>query len=70
LKDFHDYRRAQEKLNLLYRNRDKWNEMSLINIAHSGKFSSDNTIKKYADEIWNIKSIYKGGGRDGLSNSK
>ena len=70
LKDFHDYRRSQEKLNLLYRNRDKWNEMSLINIANSGKFSADNTIKKYANEIWNIKSINQGGAKDGLSNSK
>lgn len=63
LKDFHEYRLAQEKINDLYRDRHKWNEMSLINIAHSGKFSADNTVKKYADEIWNIKSIYKGGGK-------
>ncbi len=61
LKDFHDYRKAQEEINELYRDRDKWNKMSLINIAHSGVFSSDNTIRKYADEIWQVKSIYKGG---------
>jgi len=29
--------------------------MCLVNIGNSGIFSSDNTIKKYADEIWNIK---------------
>ncbi len=61
LKDFHDYRKAQEEINELYRDRDKWNKMSLINIGHSGVFSSDNTIRKYADEIWQVKSIYKGG---------
>lgn len=55
LKDFDDYRLAQEKINDLYRDRNKWSKMSLINIAHSGVFSSDNTIKKYAEEIWGIK---------------
>lgn len=57
LKDFNDYRLAHEKLNDLYRNSEKWNEMSLINIAHSGIFSSDYTIKNYAKEIWGIKTI-------------
>lgn len=41
----------------MYRDRNKWMQMSLINIAKSGVFSSDNTIKKYADEIWNIKPV-------------
>ncbi len=54
LKDFESYKKAQEKISSLYRDREKWSKMSLINIAHSGKFSSDYTIKKYADEIWNI----------------
>ena len=61
LKDFHEYRKAQEKINYLYRNRDKWLEISLINIAYSGKFSSDYTIKEYAEDIWNIKSILEEG---------
>lgn len=69
LKDFHEYRKAQEKIGDLYRDRDKWLEMSLINIAYSGKFSSDYTIKEYAEEIWNIKSVLKEGD-NGLSSNK
>ena len=65
LKDFHEYRRAQEKIEYLYRNREKWLEISLINIANSGRFSSDYTIEEYAEHIWNIKRIK--GGENGLS---
>lgn len=57
LEDFESYRKAQERLNKLYRDRDQWNKISLHNIAKSGAFSSDNTIRKYADEIWDIKSL-------------
>ena len=57
LKDFEDYKNAQEKISDLYRDKMKWQDMSLVNIAKSGHFSSDNTIKKYAEEIWNIKSL-------------
>ena len=57
LKDFDSYRLAHERINDLYRDFHRWNRMSLINIAKSGIFSSDNTIKKYAEEIWNIKPI-------------
>lgn len=54
LKDFAAYLDAQNKIDELYRNQDKWREMSIVNIAHSGAFSSDNTIKKYARDIWRI----------------
>ncbi len=57
LKDFEEYINAQKKIDKLYRNRDKWMEMSLVNIARSGIFSSDNTIKNYASDIWNIVPI-------------
>lgn len=57
LKDFEDYANAQKKIDTLYKDRYRWMEMSLVNIAKSGVFSSDITIKKYADEIWDIKSI-------------
>ena len=36
----------------MYKNKDKWNEMALINIANSGVFSSDRTIAEYAQDIW------------------
>jgi len=54
-KDFDSYVKAQERINDLYKDQDKWVKMCLVNIGNSGIFSSDNTIKKYADEIWNIK---------------
>ncbi len=57
LKDFDSYVKAQEKVDSLYRNTSKWQEMSIINIANSGIFSSDNTILQYSKEIWNSKQI-------------
>lgn len=54
-KDFDSYVKAQERINELYKDQDKWVKMCLINIGNSGIFSSDNTIQRYADEIWNIK---------------
>lgn len=54
LADFESYKQAQHRIDTLYRDRDQWNRMSAANIADSGVFSSDNTIKKYAKEIWNV----------------
>jgi starch phosphorylase len=54
LKDFDSYVNAQNKIDKLYRDKNKWQEMCIINIAKSGIFSSDNTIKKYAQEIWHV----------------
>ena len=60
LKDFNAYVEAQNKINTLYENRRGWLQMCLINIAHSGIFSSDNSIKKYAEDIWHIKAVKRG----------
>ena len=57
LRDFDSYRLGQEKINNLYGDILKWNQMSLINIGKSGRFSSDNTIKNYAKDIWNIEGM-------------
>jgi starch phosphorylase len=57
LKDFDSYAKAQAKVDALYKNESKWAEKAIINIAKSGKFSSDRTIKEYADEIWNLKAV-------------
>ena len=59
LKDFKSYVKAQDKANLLYNNMYKWQEMCGINIAHSGVFSSDRTIKEYATGMWGSELIYK-----------
>ena len=55
LEDFASYVAAQEKIDQLYRDKEKWARMSLINIATSDKFTSDDTIEQYAKEIWNLK---------------
>jgi len=54
MKDFDAYCLAQKKANDLYKNTENWSRMSAMNIAHSGIFASDETIKQYADEIWKI----------------
>jgi starch phosphorylase len=57
LKDLPEYIEAQKKIDLAYRDPKKWHRMALINIATSGKFSSDRTIAEYAKEIWEIKPL-------------
>lgn len=54
LKDFDSYVKAWHNLESLYNNRDEWNKIALHNTAKSGFFSSDRTIKQYADEIWKL----------------
>lgn len=55
LGDLPDYIRAQEKAAELYQDKEKWAKMCLYNIASMGTFSSDVSVKNYADKIWNIK---------------
>ena len=55
LEDFDAYVKAQETIDKLYRNRSHWMKMSLVNIANSDKFTSDDTIEEYACEIWNLE---------------
>jgi len=57
LKDFDAYVKAQNEIDRLYRQKSIWQQMSIINIAKSGIFSSDNTIRKYAKEIWGTPPI-------------
>ncbi len=57
LKDFDDYVQTQKKVDQNYRDQNKWAKKCIVNIAHSGKFSSDRTISEYADDIWNIKPV-------------
>ena len=54
LKDFDAYIKAQAEATELYKDVDRWSVMSAMNIAHSGCFSSDEVIRKYAKEIWNV----------------
>lgn len=59
LRDFDSYLKAQNKVDALYRDSNKWQRMCGVNIAHSGLFSSDRTIEQYAAGIWGSEVIYK-----------
>lgn len=48
---------AHNKASALYADRPKWYEKAILNVANSGKFSSDRTISEYAEKIWKIKSL-------------
>ena len=54
LKDFADYLDTWKRMTTDYRDIEKWNRMSLVNIAKAGTFSSDRTIREYAGEIWKV----------------
>ena len=55
LADLTSYVQAHEKLGALYADRDAWAQKAVLNVASSGKFSSDRTISEYAADIWNVK---------------
>ena len=55
--DFKDYRRAQHDLQALYRDKQKWNHMSLKNISNAGIFSADRSIMDYARDIWGATPV-------------
>lgn len=57
LADFNAYVNAQENVEARYRDSQRWARTMLINIAKSGYFSSDRTIRQYAEEIWDLKPI-------------
>ena len=54
LADLKAYLEADQRLVELYANPDAWTRMAILNIAGSGKFSSDRTIAQYAADIWNV----------------
>lgn len=54
LKDFSSYIEAQAHADFVYRDKFKWFQKAAVNISKSGRFSSDETIKRYASEIWGI----------------
>jgi len=58
LADYESYIKAQEKVDRLYMNPLEWSKKCLLNIAASGKFSSDRTISDYARDIWNVEPTF------------
>lgn len=57
LADYRSYVDCQDKVDELYRHPEEWTTKSMINIANMGYFSSDRTIKEYAENIWHIDSV-------------
>jgi starch phosphorylase len=57
LADFKDYLRCQTSLGRTWADRPRWNQMALLNTARSGFFSSDRSIRTYAETIWNVKPL-------------
>ncbi|MGN0651778.1 MAG: glycogen/starch/alpha-glucan phosphorylase [Gemmiger sp.] len=57
LADFKDYRRAQHTVQELYRQKETWNRMSLMNIANAGIFSADRSVMDYARDIWGATPV-------------
>ena len=55
--DYASYMKAQKKIDNLYKNQDEWTKKSILNCARIGKFSSDRSIKEYAQKIWNVKPV-------------
>jgi starch phosphorylase len=57
LADFHDYMRAQDAVSAAWADRRAWNRMSLLNSARTGFFSSDRSIREYAERIWKAEEF-------------
>lgn len=57
LKDFRSYEQAQSRVEKAYKDEAGWAKSAMINVANSGKFSSDRTIEEYAKEIWHLDKV-------------
>jgi glycogen phosphorylase len=56
--DFRSYSDAQAKVDAAYRDQKRWAKMAILNTARMGKFSSDRTIREYAEQIWKLKPAH------------
>ncbi len=54
LRDFESYLECQERVNAAFGDQEKWTRMAILNVARMGKFSTDRTIRQYAEEIWGV----------------
>jgi starch phosphorylase len=57
LADFQSFVDCQSQVSQAYLDTEHWTRMSILNVARSGKFSSDRTIKEYCQDIWNVKPV-------------
>jgi starch phosphorylase len=57
LADYTSYIGCQEEVSRVYQNRDEWTRRAILNVAHMGKFSSDRTIREYAEKVWHVRGV-------------
>jgi starch phosphorylase len=57
LEDFAAYKEAQERIARAYKDTTGWTKMAVLNVARCGRFSSDRTIREYADDIWKVSPV-------------
>lgn len=57
LADYESYIKCQERVSRTYRDTRSWTRMSILNVGGMGKFSTDRTIREYADEIWGVTPV-------------
>jgi glycogen phosphorylase len=57
LADYADYVTCQERVSAAWQDPRRWTRMSILNTAHSGKFSSDRAIDEYCERIWKIRPV-------------
>ena len=57
LKDFPSYAEAQQRIDQAYRNETWWAKAAILNVACSGKFTSDRTIEEYVNDIWHLEKV-------------
>src|SRR5690606_8671126 len=61
LADFADYVATQARVDELFARPDEWHRRAALNVAGMGPFSSDRSIREYAERIWNVKPLMQGG---------
>jgi len=57
LADFTAYCAAQDRVDALYRTPEEWSRRAVLNTVGMGPFSSDRSVREYAERIWNIRSV-------------